>query len=116
MNDHIVSDWYETQTLSDGIFLIREKYVAHWLRCNIWLVKGRDRNLVIDSGMGLSPLKPGLLALAGSSLTAVIPHGPCPTATPMIRWFGPFHINLRKSDIRPSNAGIVSFTIATCEE
>ncbi len=74
MNDHIVSDWYETQALSDDIFLIREKYVAHWLRCNIWLVKGRDRNLVIDSGMGLSPLKPGLLALAGSSLTAVMTH------------------------------------------
>ena len=45
MNEHAVSDWYETQALSDDIFLIREKYVAHWLRCNIWLVKGRDRNL-----------------------------------------------------------------------
>ena len=74
MNDHTASDWYETQALSDSIFLIREKHVAHWLRCNIWLVKGREGNLVIDSGMGLSPLKPRLLALAGSSLTAVMTH------------------------------------------
>lgn len=74
MNDPIVSDWYETTKVSDDLFLIREKYVARWLRCNIWLVKGRDRNLVIDSGMGLSPLKPHLLALAGSSLTAVMTH------------------------------------------
>ena len=57
-------DWFEICHVSDGVSLLREKYVAHWLRCNIWFIQGRDRNLVIDSGMGLSPLTPMLLDLS----------------------------------------------------
>ena len=74
MNKVMTQDWYEIKKVSNDLFLIREKYVAKWLRCNVWLIKGRDRNLVIDSGMGLSPLKPHLLALGGSPLTAVMTH------------------------------------------
>ena len=74
MHKVMTHDWYETKKVSNDLYLIREKYVAKWLRCNVWLIKGRDRNLVIDSGMGLSPLKPHLLALGGSPLTAVMTH------------------------------------------
>ena len=53
----IAKDWYEVHTIADGISLIRESYIADWVRCNIWHVRGRDRDILIDSGMGLRPLK-----------------------------------------------------------
>jgi glyoxylase-like metal-dependent hydrolase (beta-lactamase superfamily II) len=67
-------DWFEICHVSDGVSLLREKHVAHWLRCNIWFIQGRDRNLVIDSGMGLSPLTPMLLGLSDLPVTAVMTH------------------------------------------
>lgn len=66
--------WYETETFSDGVTLIRETHVARWLRCNIWHVRGRDRDLVIDTGMGLRPLLKEVAALAGRPVTAIATH------------------------------------------
>ena len=48
---------FTTLRLSDRISLIQETGVANVLRCNIWHVRGRDYDLVIDTGMGLGPLK-----------------------------------------------------------
>lgn len=70
----VAQDWYEVQHLSDGINLIREKHVAHWLRCNIWHVRGRDRDLIIDTGMGLRPLTQELAQLSERPLTAIMTH------------------------------------------
>ena len=70
----VAQDWYEVQNLSDGISLIREKHVAHWLRCNIWHVRGRDRNLIIDTGMGLRPLTQEVAGLVDRPLTAIMTH------------------------------------------
>ena len=53
----IVDDWYEIIDFSDELSLIREKYIAAWLRCNIWHVRGKERDLLIDTGMGLRSLK-----------------------------------------------------------
>jgi hypothetical protein len=53
----IPGDWYETRSLGGGLTLIRERYVAKWLRCNIWHLRGRDRDIPIDSGTGLRSLK-----------------------------------------------------------
>ena len=56
-NQTIAADWYKVRYVSDGISHIYERYVGAWLRCNIWHVRGRDRDVLIDSGMGLRPLK-----------------------------------------------------------
>ena len=53
MRLQVAETWYETEAFSDDITLIRESHVAQWLRCNIWHVRGRDRELIIDTGMGL---------------------------------------------------------------
>lgn len=74
MEKPIAEDWYEITHISDGISLIREKYVADWLRCNIWHVRGRDRDLIIDTGMGLRPLVREIACLAERPITAVITH------------------------------------------
>lgn len=66
--------WYETQSIGDGITLIRERHVAPWLRCNIWHVRGRDRDILIDTGMGLRPLKWEIPRLTERPLTAICTH------------------------------------------
>ena len=72
---HLVArDWYESQKLHDGISCIREIHVASWLRCNIWHVRGRDRDLIIDTGMGLRPLAGEIAQLSDRPITAIMTH------------------------------------------
>lgn len=67
-------DWYEIKSYSDGASLILEtQHDPEW-RCNIWHVRGRDRDLVIDTGLGLKPLAPTLAALTERPVAAVCTH------------------------------------------
>ncbi|GAA0532718.1 glyoxylase-like metal-dependent hydrolase (beta-lactamase superfamily II) [Rhizomicrobium palustre] len=52
----IAKEWFVEKPLGDGLTLIREPYVARVLRCNIWHLRGRDRDLLIDTGMGIVSL------------------------------------------------------------
>ena len=70
----VAETWYEVEPLSDQISLIREAHVAPWLRCNIWHVRGRDRDLIIDTGLGLRPLVAEIAALSERPITAVMTH------------------------------------------
>jgi glyoxylase-like metal-dependent hydrolase (beta-lactamase superfamily II) len=45
-------DWYETIRMADGVTLIHEPWIKPFYRCNIWHVRGRDRDLVFDTGLG----------------------------------------------------------------
>jgi glyoxylase-like metal-dependent hydrolase (beta-lactamase superfamily II) len=67
-------DPFEIRHLENDISLISERGVRPWLRCNIWHVRGRDRDLVIDTGMGLSPLKARIAADTDRPLHAIITH------------------------------------------
>ena len=69
-----MNDAFEVERLANNIYRLRERYIAPWLRCNIWFVKGRDRDLVIDTGMGLWPLKKTLITHGGKNLTAISTH------------------------------------------
>ncbi|MEM9735613.1 MAG: MBL fold metallo-hydrolase [Pseudomonadota bacterium] len=70
----VAKTWFETRTLGDGVTLIRERHIAPWLRCNIWHIRGRDRDLIIDTGMGLRPMLPEISRLAERPLTAIVTH------------------------------------------
>jgi glyoxylase-like metal-dependent hydrolase (beta-lactamase superfamily II) len=74
MNKTVIDDWYEVIRISDDISLIREKYIAHWLRCNIWHLRGKNYDLLIDSGMGLRPLKQVIATLSEKPITVVSTH------------------------------------------
>ncbi len=45
------------------------------MRCNIWHVRGRDRDLVIDTGMGVASLVDEMSDLIDKPITAVATHG-----------------------------------------
>ena len=65
---------YKTLHLADDISLIFEPGVASFLRCNIWHVRGRDFDLVIDTGMGLSPLKDWVMRESDRPIKAICTH------------------------------------------
>ena len=70
----VVSEWFASQRLSDGVTLFTEPYVDPWLQPNIWHVRGRDRDLLIDSGMGIGDLRAALGRLLDRPLLAVATH------------------------------------------
>ena len=66
--------WFEHQDLDAGLSLFWEPHVHPFFRCNIWLVRGRDRDLLVDSGMGLRSLRPKLGLTEGKPVIAVATH------------------------------------------
>jgi glyoxylase-like metal-dependent hydrolase (beta-lactamase superfamily II) len=66
--------WYESRGLSDGITWIFEPHIKEYYRCNIWHVRGRDRDLLIDSGMGVVSLREQIPLLSGRPVLAVASH------------------------------------------
>ena len=67
--------WFERATVDDSITHLWEPHVVALMRCNIWHVRGRDRDLVVDTGMGLTSLTDELVDLIDKSVTAVATHG-----------------------------------------
>ena len=68
------ADWYETLDCGDGITLIREPYIHVFYRCNIWYVRGRNSNLLFDSGLGVVSLATQFPWLTAAPLVAVASH------------------------------------------
>lgn len=61
----LASDWYVTRPLGNGIDLITEPHVHPFVSANTYLVRGRDRDLLVDTGMGIVPLRPILQRTLG---------------------------------------------------
>ena len=70
----IAERWFETSQVDGGVTLITEPHVDRFLRCNIWHVRGRDRDLVIDTGLGVASLRAAAATLFDKPLAAVATH------------------------------------------
>lgn len=68
------ANWYRTQRLADDITLIDEPAIKPFYRCNIWHLRGRDRDLVVDFGLGAVPLRKSVAELADHDIVAVASH------------------------------------------
>ena len=66
--------WYRTRSVGDGVTLIFEPYIKEFYRCNIWHVRGRDRDLLIDSGMGVVSLRRHVPLVTEKPCVAVASH------------------------------------------
>lgn len=66
--------WYRTRSLDEGVTHIWEPHVQPDYRCNIWHVRGRDRDLLVDTGMGVVGLRAQVPLLSGRPLLAVASH------------------------------------------
>jgi glyoxylase-like metal-dependent hydrolase (beta-lactamase superfamily II) len=66
--------WYQTRSLDDGVTHIWEPHIQPFYRCNIWHVHGRNRDLLVDSGMGVVSLRRQVGILSGRPVLAVASH------------------------------------------
>ena len=66
--------WYETIRLGDGVTLIHEPWIKPFFRCNIWHVRGRDRDLLFDTGLGHFSLRNHVPLVTERKLTCVASH------------------------------------------
>lgn len=71
----VASSWYATREVSDGLTVIWEPQVDPLLRANIWHLRGVDRTLVVDSGLGVVSLRTALPDLFDEECVLVVTHG-----------------------------------------
>jgi glyoxylase-like metal-dependent hydrolase (beta-lactamase superfamily II) len=67
-------DWYAVERCADDVTLISEPFIKEFYRCNCWHVRGRDRDMLVDSGMGVLPLRRWVPLVTERALTAVASH------------------------------------------
>ncbi len=67
-------DWYRIRRLDDDVTLIDEPWIHQYYRCNIWHVRGRDRDMLVDTGMGVVSLRAEVPLVTERPLTAVASH------------------------------------------
>jgi glyoxylase-like metal-dependent hydrolase (beta-lactamase superfamily II) len=70
----VAERWFEHETVGDGVVRITEPHVDPFLRANLYLVRGRDRDVLIDTGLGLASLVRRLPRLFGRRVLAVATH------------------------------------------
>ena len=67
-------NWYETRSIDDGVTYIGEPFIKEFYRCNIWHVRGRDRDMLVDSGMGVVSLREQIPLVSERQCLAVASH------------------------------------------
>ena len=67
-------EWFRRTPLDGGLTLFTEPSVHELLRCNIWHLRGRNRDLLIDTGLGVASLSSAALDLFDASVLAVATH------------------------------------------
>jgi len=68
------SNWFEAVRFADGVTLLHEPWIKPFFRCNMWHVRGRDADLLFDSGLGAFPLRGAVARLAEREPICVASH------------------------------------------
>jgi glyoxylase-like metal-dependent hydrolase (beta-lactamase superfamily II) len=68
------SAWYETLPFADGVMLIHEPWMPPFYRGHMWLIRGGERDLLIDAGLGHVPLRAHVPELRGRPVTLLVSH------------------------------------------
>ncbi len=67
-------DWYQVNRVGDDVTYICEPFIKEFFRCNIWHVRGRNRDLLVDSGMGVVSLRAHVPLVTERPCLAVASH------------------------------------------
>jgi glyoxylase-like metal-dependent hydrolase (beta-lactamase superfamily II) len=70
----VAERWFEHETVDEGVVRITEPHVDPFLRANLYLVRGRDRDLLVDAGLGLASLRAQLADLFERPVVALATH------------------------------------------
>jgi glyoxylase-like metal-dependent hydrolase (beta-lactamase superfamily II) len=68
------NEWYETIRFGEDITLIHEPWIKPFFRCNMWHVRGRDHDLLFDSGLGHFSLRQHVPLVSERPIIAVASH------------------------------------------
>ncbi|WP_138933941.1 MBL fold metallo-hydrolase [Roseovarius arcticus] len=66
--------WFSTTEVTDNIQCLSEPYVIKFMQSNIWFLRGRDADLLVDTGNGIVPLLPELSVEDLTRLIVVATH------------------------------------------
>jgi glyoxylase-like metal-dependent hydrolase (beta-lactamase superfamily II) len=67
-------DWFEATPFPDRIFRIREPALAPLHGSNAWLIQGRKASLLVDTGIGVAPLRPFVATLCPGPILCLLTH------------------------------------------
>jgi glyoxylase-like metal-dependent hydrolase (beta-lactamase superfamily II) len=67
-------NWFRKRRVATDLTMLDEPHVHEIFRSNIWHLRGRDLDLVIDTGMGLGVLCAALDLTPGKPVLAVATH------------------------------------------
>jgi glyoxylase-like metal-dependent hydrolase (beta-lactamase superfamily II) len=70
----IADRWFELTRFDGGVTMLTEPHVHSVWRSNIWHVRGRDADMLVDAGMGIAPLRDAMAELIDKPLIAVASH------------------------------------------
>ena len=70
----VAEPWYTVEAVGDGITMLTEPHVARLWRANIFVISGRDRAVVVDTGMGVARLRPVVATLTDRPITLFTTH------------------------------------------
>ena len=70
----VAADWFRMERLADGVTMIWEPHADPTCRCNIWHVAGRDRDLLVDTGMGVLSLRAFLAGITDRPIVCLGTH------------------------------------------
>jgi hypothetical protein len=70
----VAERWFEHREVDEGVLLLWEPHVDPVIRGNFWLVRGRDRDLLVDGGLGLGSVREELADLFEKPVVALATH------------------------------------------
>jgi len=70
----VAERWFDRSTHDDGVTHLVEPHVHRIIRCNVWHVRGRDRDLVVDTSVGVASVADELADLLDRPVTCVATH------------------------------------------
>jgi glyoxylase-like metal-dependent hydrolase (beta-lactamase superfamily II) len=96
----VAADWFALTWVTGRTAFLTEPHVDALLQANLWYLRGRDRDLLVDTGNGVAPLAPVLARLARGRRREPV----CLVTHAHVDHIGGFH-ELERRLLHPAEAG-----------
>lgn len=70
----VADPWFAVETVDDGIVMLTEPHVARLWRANLYLIRGREHDLLVDTGMGIASLRAAVAGLTDRRIVVFTTH------------------------------------------
>lgn len=70
----VVPDWFHVEDVGEGVTRVTEPHVSPLVAANLWWIRGQRHDVVVDTGLGIAPLRDRLPELFAHDTMAVISH------------------------------------------